>query len=71
MTLTAHGPVTRQLTPGTYELRAGAKLKALLEQAGLPRGSAVICMIEGRRVAPSERLADGQTVTVLQLAAGG
>ena len=72
VTLFVHGPATRFVRAGTYEVTEGSKLKALLRQAGLPAGTpAMTFMIEGNRVDLSQRLQGGETVTVLQMAAGG
>ena len=72
VTVVVHGPAARTIRPGTYELKSGAKIKALLRQAGHsgPLGS-VTCLIEGERVGPAHKLAGGETVTVLQMVAGG
>lgn len=72
VTLVVHGPATRLLKAGAYELRSGDKIKALLSRAGLS-GSApgLSILIDGERVEPSRKLTDGETVTVLQMIAGG
>ena len=67
-----HGPATRLLRAGTYELKAGDKVKTLLRKAGLSGGAAGLSiLIEGTRVDPGHKLRGGETVTVLQMVAGG
>ena len=72
VTVLVHGPATRYLKAGTYELRSGDKIKALLKRAGLS-GSlpGLSCLIEGERADLSRKLTGGETVTVLQMIAGG
>lgn len=72
VTLVVHGPATRLLRGGEYTLRTGETVKALLKQGGLS-GSApgLSCLIEGERVELSRKLEGGETVTVLQMVAGG
>ncbi len=72
VTVLVHGPAARLLKPGTYDLRKGDKVKALLKAAGLS-GSVVglSCLIEGERAELSRKLTGGETVTVLQMVAGG
>ena len=72
VTVVVHGPIVRYVKAGTYELRSGDKIKALLMQAGLS-GSvpALSCLIDGERVELSHKLTGGETVTVLQMIAGG
>jgi hypothetical protein len=72
VTLVVHGPATRLLKPGEYALRSGDKVKALLKAAGLSGGApGLSCLIEGERVDLSRKLTGGETVTVLQMVAGG
>jgi sulfur carrier protein ThiS len=72
VTVVVHGPAARLLKAGTYELRSGDKVKALLKRAGLDRGApGLSCLIEGERVDLSRKLTGGETVTVLQMVAGG
>jgi len=72
VTVVVHGPATRLVKAGTYELRSGDKIKALLERAGLS-GSApgLSILIDGERVDLTRKLTGGETVTVLQMIAGG
>lgn len=72
VTVAAHGVAAELVRPGTYQLPAGCTLRKLLREAGLSRAApSVVCLIGGRRLPPSHRLADGDRVTVLQFAAGG
>ncbi|MFH2008900.1 MAG: hypothetical protein ABI333_20090 [bacterium] len=72
VTLLVHGPATRVVKAGTYEVKAGTKLKALLKLAGyVGRGPDLTCLLEGERVSLSHRLNGGETVTALQMVAGG
>lgn len=72
VTMVVHGPAARFLKAGTYELRSGDKVKVLLKRAGLSGGvPGLSCLIEGERVDLSRKLTGGETVTVLQMVAGG
>lgn len=72
VTVLVHGPVVRYVKAGTYDLRSGDKIKVLLKQAGLPGDvPGLSCLIEGERVELSHKLTGGETVTVLQMIAGG
>jgi len=72
VTVVVHGPAARFLRAGIYELRSGDKIKALLAQAGLAGGvPGLCCLIEGERADLSRKLTGGETVTVLQMVAGG
>ena len=72
VTLVAHGLAARLVKPGVYHLKAGAKVKTLLKQAGLGRGPMpLILLIAGERVPLSRRLVDGDELTCLQFASGG
>jgi sulfur carrier protein ThiS len=72
VSLVVHGPATRFLKAGDYELRSGEKVKALLKRAGLSGAvPGLSCLIEGERVDLSRKLTGGETVTVLQMIAGG
>lgn len=72
VTLIVHGPAARFLNAGTYDLRSGDKIKALLKRAGLDRDApGLSCLIEGERADLSRKLTGGETVTVLQMVAGG
>lgn len=72
VTLVVHGPATRLMRAGDYELRSGDKVRALLKRAGLS-GSVpgLSCLMEGERVDLSHKLTGGETITVLQMVAGG
>lgn len=70
--LQTHGPIERFLRPGTYQLKPGSRIKALLKVAGpLPHGQPLSILIRGDRVEPSHTLADGDEVMVMQFVAGG
>jgi hypothetical protein len=72
VTVSAFGPATRYVKPGTYELKPGAKVKALLKKAGLTdKRLPLIFMIDGQRVDRSRPLADGEDLKVLTIAGGG
>ncbi len=72
VTVVVHGPAARFLKAGTYGLRSGDKVRVLLKRAGLSGAvPGLSCLIEGERVDPSKKLTGGETVTVLQMVAGG
>ncbi len=72
VTLVVHGPVSRFLKAGTYDLRSGDKVRALLKRAGLSGAlPGLSCLIEGERADLSRKLTGGETVTALQMVAGG
>lgn len=72
VTVAAYGLASRFVRPGTYTIKEGASLKALLAEAGLAQSSVpLVFMIQGQRVDPAHKLSDGEAVNVFQLAAGG
>ena len=72
ITVAAHGIATRFVKAGTYEVKEGSTVKAVLAQAGFSAGSVpLVFMIEGRKVDPGRKLQGGETVNVFQIAGGG
>ena len=72
VSLSAFGLAQQHFQSGSYELKAGAKVKTLLRRASL-KGDipALVYMIEGHRVELSRKLADGEDLKILQAVSGG
>ena len=72
VSLSAFGLAARHFNSGTYQLKKGARVKTLLRRAKA-EGDApmLVYMIDGQRVEPSRRLADGEDLKVLHVAGGG
>ena len=68
----AHGFAKQFVSSGTYTLKKGSDVKALLRKAGTSgRRPQLTFMIDGVRIDSSHKLADGDTVKVLGFTAGG
>ena len=71
VSVAAYGLAARQVSAGTYQIKAGSTVKAVLKKAGLRDAAGMMLMIEGDRVQPSHTLEDGEELKVFHLAAGG
>ena len=59
------------IPPGRVALKNGATVGDLTGMLGLNGRIRVIVVARGRRMAPDERLADGEEVTLISLLSGG
>lgn len=67
-----HGLAAKFISSGSYTLKKGATVEALLKKAARPgRRPPVTVMIDGERVEPTRTLEDGESVRVFGFAAGG
>jgi len=72
VSVAAYGLAARQVQAGSYEVKAGSTVKAVLKRAGIGVGGAgLVLMIEGDRVEPDRPVEDGEEIKVFHLAAGG
>lgn len=67
-----YGIVAKSVTGGEYRVPEGAKLRRVLRKSGAFGASVpIISMIEGEKVTPGRRLADGDEIKLLHVVGGG
>lgn len=72
VTVKPYGPMAALIKGGAYNLKEGARLKKALKESGVMRaGIPFVAMINGSRVPPDHRLADGDEIKILQIIGGG
>jgi sulfur carrier protein ThiS len=72
VTVKPYGPLAEHIKGGVYSLPEGARLKKALKKSGvLGSGIAFVAMINGSRIKPDHKLADGDEIKILQIIGGG
>lgn|GEM_PF-2131680 len=72
VTVKPYGIVAKKVTEGEYRIPEGSKLRKVLRKSGaFGAGVPIICMIEGEKVTPGRRLADGDEIKLLHVVGGG
>lgn len=72
VTVKPYGILEKKVTGGEYRVREGTKLRKVLRKSGaFGAGVPIISMIEGEKVTPGRRLADGDEIKLLHVVGGG
>lgn len=71
VTLETFGLASRLVRGGTYQIKEGGTLRALLKKAGVPRDAPLAFMIDGERLELGRVLENGQVINALLLTGGG
>jgi sulfur carrier protein ThiS len=65
------GPLKKYITAQEVAVPRGSTVSMLVSRFSIPDGHRVICMRDGKRVPPSAKLHEGDSVIMISMISGG